>query len=161
MLGNPFDLLPKGVGAALLVYLGLCWVLGDTFADRVADRVHVPACVSGAQAEAATSRHGFEDEAAIAREMMRDLFERMPALQELPGANVIDRLAQKQTAPTSRKASFKARCVCLATEAQRETGIDYMLWVATMKVYTPSGVRNFQGIMTRFDKAGACGEGRE
>ncbi len=93
----------------------------------------------------------------MARELLREVFKGVPGLRELPGAKVIERLGDiSNNAPVAGTAI--ARCQCLAIEARRETKLDHMVWVATLRFHKPTGVRDFQGVMARFDKNGVCGK---
>jgi hypothetical protein len=154
---SDFNLLPKSIAPALVGYLALCYVLGDVFAGRIADRVHVPACVAGQHAKAARANYGVNAEKRMARELLREVFKGMPGLRQLPGANVIERLSETRT-NTPASGSALSRCQCLAVEARRETKFDHMIWVAMLRFHEPTGVRSFQGVMARIDSNGVCGK---
>ncbi len=158
MIGGLNDLIPKSVAPALVGYLALCYLLGDVFAGRMADRIHVPACVVGLQAKAAQANYGVYAKEEVARELLREMFNGMPGLRQLPGARAIERLSQR---PHQVRGASNAteRCQCLAVEARRETRFDHMIWVATLRFHQPTGIRNFQGVMTRIDSSRACGKG--
>ncbi|MBO6550566.1 MAG: hypothetical protein JJ964_13205 [Rhizobiales bacterium] len=158
MLNDVFGSLPNGLGIALIGYLGLSWILGDIFAGRLSERVYVPTCIQGLKVSEAQARHGVIDDKTIMREVLQDLFRSVPQLKELPGAEIIDRMSRQQQSKTSKQ-QFTSRCSCLAITAQRETRIDHMLWVASLRFYEPTGVKQFRGVMQRLDRLGQCRKG--
>jgi hypothetical protein len=154
---NFFEILPRSIAPAVIVYLILCYMLGDVFAGRIADRIHVPACIAGQNAKAARANYNVNAEKRMARELLREVFKGLPGLRELPGAKIIERLGNiNNNAPVAGTAI--ARCQCLAVEGRRETKLDHMVWVATLRFHEPTGVRDFQGVMARLDNNGVCGK---
>lgn len=158
MLNDLFGALPKGVGIALVAYLGLSWMLGETFASRRSEITHVPDCIRGLKVSEAQARNRIVDEKTLARQVLRDLFRTVPQLKELPGAKNVERLS-RQRSVESQGQKFATRCACLAMSAQRDTRIDHMLWVASLRFYEPTGVKQFQGVMQRMDRLGQCTKG--
>ncbi len=57
---NFFDFLPKSVAPAAIAYLILCYMLGEVFAGRIADHIHVPTCIAGQHAKAARANYGVQ-----------------------------------------------------------------------------------------------------
>jgi len=158
MLSETLGLFPKSAALAALIYLAIAWLLGNTFSERLAEWRHIPACVAGLEAKEAAARHGLPSEQEIAKGVLRGILKYYPELRDIPGVGELDR-SMDGLAARNQGAGRRARCACLAALARKESGIDYMLWVATLKVYEPDGVRNFLGVMSRLDHQGACGRG--
>jgi len=155
---TPLDILPKSIAPAVLAYLVVCYGLGDVFAGRLAERQHIPACVQGRLDAAARANHGRDLERQIARELLEGFFKSMPELRELPSLRGIEGLSQGSR-PRDHRGPAIVHCTCLAAAAQVETRFDHMFWVASLRLYEPTGVARFGGIMTRLDQGGTCGNG--
>jgi len=156
----PFEFLPKSIAPAVLAYLVICYGLGDVFAGRLAERVHIPACVRGKLSAAAKSDYGRNLEKQIARDLLGALLRSTPALHELPGMDVVVGASRRQDVKDYTRAAV-LRCNCLAVAARSETKFDHMFWVASLRVHEPAGVSQFGGVMTRLDQIKTCGIRRE
>ena len=147
--------------SALLIaafYLGVSWILGNTFSGRLAEWKHVPACVSGLKAREAAARHGLPSERDFAKTIVGGLLQAYPELRSVPLVGQIEHsLNRPETLPQG--SGWLAICRCLASLARKESRTDFMFWVATVKIYEPEGVANFQGIMSRLDHQNICGKG--
>lgn len=155
---TPIELLPKTIAPAVLIYLLLCYGLGDVFAGRLAERIHIPACVEGQVAAASKSNYGRNLKQQIARDLLGALLQNAPAMRDIPGMRVIEGASKNRPEPDHTRSTL-ARCRCLSGAALSETKFDHMLWVASLRVHKPSGVAQFAGVMTRLDQANTCGNG--
>ncbi|PHP64975.1 hypothetical protein CSC94_21825 [Zhengella mangrovi] len=158
MIGD-LDILPKALVLPVLAYGALSWILGDVFSDRIAAQIHVPACIAGRTAGIARPEFDVARREETARQILREMLNATPGLSDIPGIEALSRLATEPEAARI-SASLRDRCACLAEAARKETRTDHAIWVATLRFYEPSGVRNFEGVMARIAQSGLCGRGR-
>lgn len=152
---DTLGLIPKSMAPAIVVYLVLCYGLGDVFAERLARRVHIPACQSGLAATAAAAAQRDDRQQREARELLGELFRAMPGLSEIPGASAIETLTGSPYERPS-PSEFSDRCACLASAARAQTRFDQTIWVASLRLITPPGVSDFAGVMAGLDRQGLC-----
>lgn len=140
-------------------YVVVSFVTGAVFAERLAEWQHIPACNVKLAASSADSDFAALSEAERKRRLLQGLLRSMPQLRELP---MVREIAPLLTGPkrTRRTTDFTSHCACLADAAVAETRWDFMVWVATLRVHTPSGVSRFSGVMANLDKTGRCGNAR-
>lgn len=154
MIGN-LDFIPKSVAPAVIAYLAVCYGLGDLFAGRLAQTIHIPACVRGESASAARANYGENLKREIGRKLLKQFLDGAPGFRDLPGVRVIEQLS---SAPDQSPAvGFIGKCQCLAGAARSETRFDHMAWVASLRLHVPDGVANFAGVMARLDQRKVCG----
>lgn len=156
---DPLGFMPKSIAPAAIVYVIVCYGLGDVFADRLARWHHIPQCQKGLMARASHDTNGAEAQRRAARQALDAFLDAMPALRNLPGVAAVEALSREKQLNLPAE-NYKDRCSCLAAAAQSESRIDQTIWVASLRFIVPAGVARFDAVMARLDTQGLCREGR-
>lgn len=156
---DTLGLLPKSIAPAAIAYLLLCYGLGDVFAQRRADWLHIPACQRGFGADAAEADVRIGQQQKIIRKYLEGIIKTLPPSMPKDVVKDLNDLTRPEL-PGNRAQRFADRCTCLASAARSETRFDQTIWVASLRLIEQAGVSNFQGVMTRLDGQGNCGKGR-
>jgi hypothetical protein len=156
---DTLGLLPKSIAPAAIAYLVLCYGLGDVFAQRRADWLHIPACQKGLGANAAEADVQTGLQQKLVRKYVDIIIKTLPPSMPKDVVKDLNDLTRPELT-ANRAQTFADRCTCLASAARSETRFDQTIWVASLRFVEPAGVSNFHGVMTRLDGQGICGKGR-
>lgn len=152
------DVVSKELFLGVALYFCVAYLAAGPISARIAERDHLPACISG---KVSASKAVQNDGEQLALDIYGNVMKQLPGpLGELlSGAVETAKTVRDQQARNSAKAvaaSAPNECRCRMAVALAQTRTDWALYVGTLKLYRTPAVENFGSTMSANQIVQSC-----
>lgn len=152
------DVLSKELFMGVALYFGVAYLAAGPISARIAERDHLPACISG---KVRASKAVQNDGEQLALDIYGGVMKQLPGpIGELfSGAVETAKTVRDQQARNRAKSiagSAPNECFCRMAVALAQTRTDWALYVGTLKLYRTPAVENFGSTMSANQIVQSC-----